>query len=77
MIKASNECFKCGNRFCSTGIISVSDKGEKFNEIACAKHTDELYETADKVLGSNNGVMRLHISTTGNLSRKLLKERYL
>ena len=38
----SNECFKCRNRFCSNGIISIADKGEAFNEIACPKHTGDL-----------------------------------
>lgn len=71
----SNECFKCRNRFCSTGIISTDDNGEAFNEIACSKHTDDLYKQADKVLGKGNGVMRMHISSTGILSRRLLKEK--
>jgi flagellar basal body rod protein FlgF len=77
MNKPSNECFKCKSRFCSSGIISVSDKGEKFNEIACTKHIDDLEEKADEVLGHDNGVMRLSVSTTGGLSRRILKERYL
>ena len=76
-MKRSNECFKCRNRFCANGIISIIDKGESFNEIACSKHTDDLYKYADKVLGKNNGNLRLHISTTGTLSRRILKEKLL
>ncbi|WP_373750061.1 hypothetical protein [Jeotgalibaca porci] len=77
MNKISNECFKCRSRFCSTGIISVADAGERFNEIACPKHTSELYRRADEVLGRKNGVERLHISTTGTLSRRILKDKLL
>ena len=74
-MKRSNECFKCRNRFCANGIITTEDNGELFNEIACPKHTGDLYDYADEVLGKNNGVYRLHISTTGTLSRRILKER--
>lgn len=71
-MKIANECFKCKSRFCDNGIISTNDFGKQFNEIACPKHTDDLYSYADEVLGSNNGVIRKHISTTGNLSRRLM-----
>jgi len=71
----SNECFKCRNRFCSNGIISVADKGEAFNEIACPKHTGDLYKYADEVLGKDNGVYRLHVSSSSILSRKMMKEK--
>ena len=75
MNKISNECFKCRSRFCSTGIISVADAGESFNEIACPKHTSELYRRADEVLGKDNGVYRLHVSSSSTLSRKMMKEK--
>ena len=74
-MKRSNECFKCRNRFCANGIISTEDNGELFNEIACSKHTDDLHDYANAVLGKNNGNLRLHISTTGTLSRRILKEQ--
>jgi len=74
-MKRSNECFKCRNRFCANGIISIIDKGESFNEIACSKHTDDLHDYANAVLGKNNGNLRLHVSTTGTLSRRMLKEK--
>ena len=74
-MKRSNECFKCRNRFCANGIISVVDKGESFNEIACPKHTSELYRRADEVLGKDNGVYRLHVSSSSTLSRKMMKEK--
>ena len=73
-MKRSNECFKCRNRFCANGIISTEDNGELFNEIACSKHTDDLHDYANAVLGKNNGISRLHISTTGTLSRRILKD---
>ena len=69
-MKLSNECFMCRNRFCSNGIISCDDNGKAFNEIACAKHTDDLYAKADEVLGSKNGAKRLHISSSSVLTRK-------
>lgn len=71
-MKIANECFKCKSRFCANGIISTNDFGKQFNEIACPKHVDDLYDYADEVLGSYNGVFRKHISTTGCLSRRLL-----
>ena len=74
-MKRSNECFKCRKRVCANGIISVVDKGESFNEIACSKHTDDLHDYANAVLGKNNGISRLHVSTTGTLSRRILKEQ--
>lgn len=74
LTRVSNECFKCRSRFCSNGIISSDDDGEAFNEIACPKHTDDLYKYADEVLGSGNGVMRMHLSTSSILSRRILKE---
>lgn len=74
LTRVSNECFKCRSRFCSNGIISSDDDGEAFNEIACPKHTDDLYKYADEVLGKNNGVFRMHCSTTGTYSRRTLKE---
>ena len=77
MSKIGNECFMCKSRFCSVGIISCADEGKSFNEIACAKHTDDLYKESDKVLGKNNGVQRLHVSTTSTLSRRILKEMLL
>ena len=72
-MKPSNECFMCRNRFCANGVISVADKGDSLNEIACQKHTDALYEKANEVLGKGNGVERLHVGTTGTLSRNLMK----
>lgn len=77
LTKITNECFKCKNRFCSVGIISCDDNGNAFNEVACAKHTDDLYKEADRILGKDNGVMRLHVSTTSTLSRRILKEMLL
>ena len=74
-MKPSNECFKCRNRFCANGIITTEDNGELFNEIACPKHTDDLYSYASEVIGNNNGVDRLHVGTTGTLSRRILKEK--
>lgn len=73
-MKPSNECFMCRNRFCSNGIISCDDNGEAFNEIACAKHTDDLYAKANEVLGNNNGIQRLHVSTTGMLSKRIMRK---
>lgn len=72
--KLANECIKCKNRFCSNGIITVDDDGLLFNEIACPKHTDFLYEEATRIIGDDNGVMRNHISSSGCLSRRIMRE---
>ncbi|AYJ73435.1 hypothetical protein [Enterococcus phage GVEsP-1] len=75
MKKLANECIGCRSRFCANGIVSVADNGASFNEIACPKHTDMLYKKADEVLGKNNGVQRLHVSTTGCLTRRILPDK--
>lgn len=77
MSKVPNECFKCKSRFCSNGIISIEDNGKKFNEIACDKHIKDLEKKANEVLGKDNGVMRLSVSTISGLSRRTMKEVYL
>jgi hypothetical protein len=40
-----------------------------FDEVACRKHIDDLYSYANQTLGKNNGIVRMHETSTGILFR--------
>ena len=64
MEKRKDECLFCTSRSCYTKIIS-----EKYQEIACSKHISDLEKHSDEKLGSENGVKRIHQSSTGKVKR--------
>ena len=64
MKKRKDECLFCTSRSCSTKIIA-----ENYQEIACSKHISDLEKHSDKVLGTGNGIKRIHLSSTGKLCR--------
>lgn len=71
MMKRKDECLFCKSRSCYTRIYRTADeKGPGYDEIACDKHIHDLEKHSDEVLGSHNGVMRLHMSSTARHKRK-------
>ena len=44
--KVVNECLFCKSRFCYTRVVSLD---YTYDEIACAKHVQDLYKHSDKV----------------------------
>jgi hypothetical protein len=67
MKKRNDECLFCGKRSCSTRIVRLETP--TYDEIACDKHIADLEKHSDEVLGSKNGVMRCHITSSGRLKR--------
>lgn len=67
MVKRKDECLFCGKRSCSTRI--VRNEEPLYDEVACDKHTSDLEKHSDEILGSHNGIMRCHISSTGRVKR--------
>ena len=67
MKKRKDECLFCSSRTCNTRIVRQNEP--KYDEIACYKHIEELEKHSDEVLGYKNGVMRHHITSTGQLKR--------
>ena len=67
MIKRKDECLFCKSRSCSTRIVRLEEPA--YDEIACCRHIGDLEKHSDEVLGSHNGIMRCHISSTGRLKR--------
>jgi len=61
-----SRCKFCYNYKSRTRIVS---KDRTYDEVSCPKHTNELEKDADKLLGSGNGKIRMHISSTGILCR--------
>jgi len=68
MEKRKDECLFCGSRSCSTRIVRSSEP-PFYDEIACDNHVVALEKQSDEVLGSHNGIIRCHISSTGRLKR--------
>ena len=66
MKKRNDECFKCSKRRCRTRIVTPD---MKFDELSCDEHIPDLELHADKILGSHNGVIRHHLSSTAQLHR--------
>ena len=65
--KRKDECFTCTSRACYTRVVRENDP--KYDEVACRKHIKELEHHADEMLGSGNGIIRSHISSTGYQKR--------
>ena len=63
--KKISTCKFCNSRKCKTRI--VTDDG-KYDEVACDHHIGDLERDADRVLGSNNGVIR-HITSSDRVKR--------
>lgn len=64
MKKRKDECLFCSSRSCYTKIIS-----EKYQEISCSKHISDLEKHSDEKIGRNNGVKRIHQSSTAKVKR--------
>jgi hypothetical protein len=60
------KCKFCNSLRCHTRIIS---EDKTYDEIACDKHIHDLESDSDKILGSHNGVMRTHISSSMTVKR--------
>ena len=67
MSKRKDECIFCKSRSCSTRIVRLAEP--KYDEIACNKHITDMEKHSDEVLGTHNGIMRSHISSTGRQKR--------
>lgn len=61
MKKRRDECIVCNSRKCNHRVFSV---GLSYDEIACQRHTTELYEHAANVSG-----MKCYFETTGAVKR--------
>jgi len=70
MKKRPNECLFCTSRKCYTHIYS-SDGGKTYNEIACQRHVNELYEHSDKMAA---GVLKRYCTSTGTRDRREMIE---
>ena len=66
-MKRKDECLFCSSRSCYTRIYRESNPA--YDEIACSLHIHDLEKHSDQTLGSHNGVMRWHQSSTGKLKR--------
>ena len=73
MKKRNDECFKCTKRKCRTRIVTPD---MKFDKLACDEHIRDLELHTDKVLGSNNGVMRHHISSSAQVHKGQMINSY-
>lgn len=61
-----SKCFFC-NSYRSYLRIVTPNLG--YDQVACQKHISDLEKHADATLGSGNGVLRMHVSSTGILFR--------
>lgn len=66
MSKAS-KCKFCNSTNCKTRIVCAD--GQFYDEVACDKHIRALETDADTILGSNNGIMRTHITSSQPVKR--------
>lgn len=64
--KFAGECAFCKSRKCHRRIYT---NDLRYDEVACLAHGKELELNADAVLGSKNGVMRHHFSSTAKVYR--------
>ena len=67
MKKRKDECLFCNKRSCYTRIVKLEEP--TYDEVACRNHVEELEKHSDKVLGCKNGVMRNHLTSSGQLKR--------
>lgn len=66
MSKAS-KCKFCDSTKCKTRIVCASVLF--YDEVACDHHIKDLERDADKTLGRDNGVMRMHIISSAQVKR--------
>jgi len=62
-----DQCLFCNSRSCNTRIVRLEEP--KYDEVACRRHIEDLEKQSDEVLGRGNGVMRHHITSSGQLKR--------
>lgn len=62
-----DQCLFCKSRRCHIRIVRYEEP--KYDEVACNRHILELEKHSDEVLGYKNGVMRHHITSSGQLKR--------
>lgn len=81
MAKRKDECLFCRSRKCPERIVTLKDKGQLYDEIACIKHVKELYKHSDETVPKT---MRIFSSSTGNQQRgdmqifeSMIEQRYL
>lgn len=67
MGKRKYECLFCKSRTCNTRIVRFEEP--KYDEVACSKHMEYLEKHSDNVLGSGNGIIRTHITSSSRLMR--------
>lgn len=67
MAKRKDECLFCNKRSCHIRIVRVEEP--KYDEVACSNHIEDLEKHSDEILGYKNGVMRSHITSSGQLKR--------
>lgn len=60
-----DQCRFCTSRVCNHRIVSM-DSRRPWDEIACRRHSKELYDLADLEIP---GVYRMHSETTGTYQR--------
>jgi len=61
-----DQCFYCSSRKCNHKVLSKSDNGNAYNEIACDKHWKFLLRHAER---HYEGKV-IHMQTTGRFTRK-------
>jgi hypothetical protein len=66
MTKRKDECLFCSSRSCKERIVTSTDKGKAYDEIACIKYVKDLYAHSDKTVP---GTERIFRSSTGNQRR--------
>ncbi len=62
-----DQCKFCESRSCYTRIVRTEEP--VYDEVACGKHITNLEKHSDFVLGTNNGIIRTHISSFGKQKR--------
>lgn len=61
-----DQCLFCKSRKCYDHIISSTDQGKAYNQVACHKHIRQLEQHSDQTAP---GIMKLFISSTAPVSR--------
>ncbi|HEY5586671.1 MAG TPA: hypothetical protein VIK78_19555 [Ruminiclostridium sp.] len=66
MSKRKDECLFCKSRKCYTRVVSTTDNGKIYDELACSKHICDVEKDSDKKAPK---VMKLFMSGTGRMKR--------
>ena len=66
MKKRKDECLFCTSRRCYERVASSEDKGKTYDEIACIKHIENLYDDSDE---KAPGIMKIFQSSTARQKR--------